>query len=455
MEERIVAKIGGTSGSDAEAVARSMEINQDAVGLVVSAPGSLTEAQVAQLPESIDVDEVTACKKVTKLSVSLWKNYREGKEMSSSVRQLITARYANIVNGLGLEGMQGWLREVDPRVTQAVHNGYVDAFKVGEELMDDIYEACGWTVVDPGRATGNLGKNRVAWRDFIESTYSGAGRLVLPGNIDFDGSRLRIFGPGGSDTSGALLAYALGADMYHNMSDSPLYSFDPRVIGHNNAKLVNEITYAEGRDLGRYGTGLLHPDAMTMLMHSGIPTLVRNTFNHEADGTRYSDDLVDSSRSGQVIALSLMDVDLLRITEPGSSENYGQVSQLTSLLGSKAINIAHINDYGSDGLVFVLEHNQTETELIFDAQHAIQEAIGTNGSIEHSHQALLSAVGYDLIKNSHEVHIALGGVAKRHNTEITHRFEGQHTIRVTVDHDKQMDALVDAHDILIGTTIGE
>ena len=453
MEERFVAKIGGTSGSDAEAVSHSMEINREALGLVVSAPGSLTEAQTMQLPESVDVDEETARKKVTQLSVGLWQEHRYGKAMSPSVRRLIVARYANIVHGLGLESMEGWLDEVDPRVTQAVRNGYVDAFKVGEELMDDIYEACGWTAVDPSRAQAKLGKNREAWRDFIQSTYRGVGRLVLPGNIDFDGSRLQIFGPGGSDTSGALLAYSLDADSYHNMSDSPLYSFDPRKIGTANAQLVTDITYAEGRELGRYGTGLLHPDAMVVLMNTGIPTLVRDTFDHEGDGTRYSDVLDDEARIGKVVALSLMDVDILRVTEPGSGDSHGFISKLSGLLGCLDINIAHIGDYGSDGLLFVLEHDPTKPDEASKAKVEIRSTLRKDATVQLSEQTMLSAVGHSINSNKRRVMGVLDAVAENNSTRLSHSFEGEHAMRVTVDRDKKMDALDEAHDTMFNTTI--
>lgn len=453
MDERIVAKIGGTSGSDAEAVARSMEINRDAVGLVVSAPGALTGEQLSQLPESIAVDEQTARKKVTQLLVGLRDSYEATGELSAAERQLITARYANIVRGLGLPNMDDWLKEIDPRVRQAVVNGADDAFKLGEELMIDVYAAAGWRPIDPSRAGSKLGKDRDAWREFVQTTYSGIGRLVLPGNIDYDGSRLQIFGPGGSDTSGALLAYALQAGTYHNMSDSPLYSFDPRKIGASNARLVEDITYAEGRELGHYGTGLLHPDAMAVLMHSGIPTLVRNTFDHEGAGTRYSDDVEDSRRIGKVVALSLMDVDILRVSEPGSSDSQGFINRLSGILGCLDINIAHIGDYGSDGLLFVLEHNSKKAEEAVRAEQAMRAALSRHASVERSEQTMLSAVGYKINRNKRSIMSALDEVAEANNSELSHSFEGEHAMRITVDRAQQMVALATAHDTIFGTNI--
>jgi aspartate kinase len=111
-------------------------------------------------------------------------------------------------------------------------------------------------------------------------------RYVLPGfyGRDPDG-RIRTFSRGGSDVSGAIAARAANAELYENWTDvSGLLMADPRIV--DNPRPMEEVTYAEIRELAYMGASVLHDEAMAPVREAGIPVCIRNTNEPDHPGTR-------------------------------------------------------------------------------------------------------------------------------------------------------------------------
>lgn len=100
---------------------------------------------------------------------------------------------------------------------------------------------------------------------------------VIPG---FYGSMpngtIKTFSRGGSDITGSIVARAVNADIYENWTDvSGMLMADPRLV--DDPKPIDEITYAELRELSYMGASVLHEDAIFPVRKAGIPINIRNT----------------------------------------------------------------------------------------------------------------------------------------------------------------------------------
>ncbi len=113
-----------------------------------------------------------------------------------------------------------------------------------------------------------------------------ARRYVVPGFYGRDAEgNIRTFSRGGSDVSGAVAARAAGAALYENWTDVPgLLMADPRIV--QNPKPMDEVTYAEIRELSYMGASVLHEEAMAPVRDARIPVNIRNTNDPAHPGTR-------------------------------------------------------------------------------------------------------------------------------------------------------------------------
>ena len=90
----------------------------------------------------------------------------------------------------------------------------------------------------------------------------------------------------GSDITGAIVARAVGAEVYENWTDvSGLLMADPRMVP--DPLPVEEITYREMRELAYMGADVFHDEAMFPVRAAEIPIHIRN--NQSARGCGYAD----------------------------------------------------------------------------------------------------------------------------------------------------------------------
>lgn len=105
------------------------------------------------------------------------------------------------------------------------------------------------------------------------------------------------FGRGGSDYSGAVVAYALDADSLEIWTDvDGFMTADPRIVP--GARTIDEMDYSEAAELAYFGAKVLHPRTIEPARRKGTEVLVKNTFNPEHQGTRIH---VLQSRSGKML----------------------------------------------------------------------------------------------------------------------------------------------------------
>jgi aspartate kinase len=111
----------------------------------------------------------------------------------------------------------------------------------------------------------------------------------LPVTQGFIGSTAQgestTLGRGGSDFTAALLGAALDATRVEIWTDvDGLMSADPRLVP--DAQLLAVATYDESAELAAFGAKVLHPATQLPLVDAAIPIVIRNTFSPDAPGTR-------------------------------------------------------------------------------------------------------------------------------------------------------------------------
>jgi len=91
----------------------------------------------------------------------------------------------------------------------------------------------------------------------------------------------------GSDYTGAILAYCLGADSLTIWKDVPgVLNGDPRVF--ENTQLLHQISYEEAIELAFYGASVIHPKTLQPLQRKEIPLYVKSFLNPKEKGTAVS-----------------------------------------------------------------------------------------------------------------------------------------------------------------------
>ena len=383
MSEVIVAKAGGTSNADAAAVEQSIGWAEQSDIFVVSAPGRLDGSD-------------TVHGKVTDMLLGAHSSFNTMGEISSHYMDGITERYAAIVRELGGCTLPAaWIDNIPARVLAAVRTGEDAASMLGERLQAEIYESMGFTLIDPVKSPHLLGSDPEAWHGWLsEATHRGE-RYVLPGNTTVANDRVTTFSRGGSDTSGGLAAYGISADLHLNLTDHGAKSANPMYIDRERLADIRHMLYEEGRELGRNGTGLLHPAAMVPLMIGGIPTEIRSTFDRDAPFTRLDNDTERAARrAGSVLALSLMeDVTIHRVREPGMAEAVGRLATFEKALANEGIPLIDAQGDGVDGQKYFIASGVSNR-----AHRVLKDLARTKGGSAETgdNVDLITMVGYQL-----------------------------------------------------------
>lgn len=127
--------------------------------------------------------------------------------------------------------------------------------------------------------------NELSYELIAQAVGDYQGKIVIPGfyGLDLLGN-LKLFPRGGSDITGAVIARGVDAEIYENWTDvDGVMTHDPKF--HREARTLERIMIDHMIEMAKSGAKVLHPDCLTPVMNSGIPVLVRNTFNLAHGGT--------------------------------------------------------------------------------------------------------------------------------------------------------------------------
>ncbi len=272
---RFVCKFGGSSlasASQFRKVQAIIEADPRRSIIVPSAPGK-RDAKDAKI-----TDLLYLCQHAASVDADF-----------SVAFEQIASRFLGIERELGLDaGLATELAALREALTHGITADH--AASRGEYLNARLLAALlDAEFVDPAECVV-IGANGLAdpqtWALLGTRLQDASRRYVVPGFYGRDGEgNIRTFSRGGSDVSGAVAARAAGAALYENWTDVPgLLMADPRIV--TDPRPMDEVTYAEIRELSYMGASVLHEEAMAPVREARIPVNIRNTNDPAHPGTR-------------------------------------------------------------------------------------------------------------------------------------------------------------------------
>jgi aspartate kinase len=434
MSEHVVAKAGGTSNANLAAVEQSLTWAESSDIFVVSAPGKLPI-------DGLEGD------KITDVLLQARQEYLKDGDIAISTSDVVTSRYADIARGLlSAASTNYWVDSIRPRVEEAILHGSDAASMLGERLQSEIYKMLGFSLLDPGQSPRDLGADPDLWKEWLSVAYKSGQSYVLPGNTTRSHGQLVTFDRGGSDISGGLAAYGINAGLNLNLTDGCAMSADPNLVVPERLRPIPHMLYEEGRELGRNGTGLVHPAAMVPLMRGNITTEIRSTFDRTKSPTILNnDETMAQTRRGRVIALSMMkDVVIHQVHEPGMADAIGRLADFDTRLAESEVPLVDSNGAGVDGQKYFVERRYEKAALI-----ALQSVL-SHGTIEtKSDVDLITLVGFNIHSRviDHLVDVIFNSAidAKSWQSQQQDLSLGRHSLRFSVDRSKSIQVFDSLH----------
>ena len=347
-----VAKFGGSSVADALQIGKIKNIienDPDIHYVVVSAPGK----------------RFSDDSKVTDL-LYLCKAHIEHNLPYQQIFQVICDRFMAVEVNLGVNvGLKEAFEEIRKNLEAGASADYIASR--GEHLNAMLIAAyLGFDFVDSSRIVRFDEKGRFMedlTNKEIAEELKHHERAVIPGfyGAKVDGT-IKTFSRGGSDITGALVARAVGADVYENWTDvSGFLMADPRIV--KDPKPISTVSYKELRELSYMGASVLHEDAIYPARIANIPINIRNTNEPENPGTMITSEPA-KLEEGQIIAgiAGSKDFTVITMYKALLSSERGFIRKMSGVLEDFDIPIEHIPS-GVDTLSVVISNKQLGGKL--------------------------------------------------------------------------------------------
>ena len=427
-----VVKFGGSSLADSIQFKKAIEIirsDPSRTVVIVSAPGKRNFSDT----------------KITDLFYEWVRNEKEGfscKDVSETIEQ----RYLEIVEGLGLKfDVKTEIKRIG-HIIQSLQccTATYEASR-GEYLSGRIMaEALGFDFVHPEDCIRfeEFGDKHIKEDDHVREII-GDRKVVIPGfygAVIHRSEKIRTFSRGGSDLTGAIIARALGAEVYENWTDvSGLLMCDPRIV--SDPPFISEVTYKEVRELSYMGANVFHEEAMFPVQEAGIPTNIRNTDDPTHPGTFIRSYLPPLS-DGHVITgiAGRRGFTIITIEKMLMNKEIGFARKVLSVLEDEEISFEHMPG-GIDTLSIVINN-----DLISDKREGlmagIREAVDWDTIKTSSDIALIAIVGRRLLEKPETTSMIFSALAKHEiSCQLITQGSSELSIIIGVDGDQYESAI--------------
>ncbi|MEN3261238.1 lysine-sensitive aspartokinase 3 [Sodalis endosymbiont of Spalangia cameroni] len=282
-----VAKFGGTSVADFDAMNRSADIilANPAVRLVVlSASAGVTNVLVA-LSEGNEAERrAYYLDEIRRIQYSIIDRLAE----QTVIREEIDRMIDNIAMLAEAAGLATSLALTD----ELVSHGELMSTLLFVEVLRQRGVAAAWFDVRKvmrtndqfGRAEPDSHMLKAQTRTLLLPRLESE-LVITQGFIGSEAKgRTTTLGRGGSDYTAALLGEALEAGRIDIWTDVPgIYTTDPRVVPQ--AKRIDEISFEEAAEMATFGAKILHPATLLPAVRSAIPVFVGSSKDPGAGGT--------------------------------------------------------------------------------------------------------------------------------------------------------------------------
>ncbi len=338
----IVAKFGGTSVADYQAMLRCAQIikndNNNRL-VVVSASAGVTNYLVRLGQENLSIEEQTdIIEKIHAIQLNITQHLQQG------VAQSLNTEIANLLDELATHALK-----------QSQHHSIKQADAIlafGEQLSSRIFAQVLQSVGVNGayfnvqqvmktnslygKAVVDIEQLNVACRDLLLPKLANQ-VLVTQGFIGQDGlGETTTLGRGGSDYSAALLAEALKAANLSIWTDVVgIFTTDPRIT--DQARAIKEISFGEAAEMATFGAKILHPATLIPAMRQNIPVFVGSSKEPEKGGTQIRQK-VASNPTYRSIALR-REQTLVTVKSPAMLHASGFLAQVFSILAKHELSV--------------------------------------------------------------------------------------------------------------------
>lgn len=286
MTDLVVAKFGGTSVADFDAMNRSVDVallDANTRVVVLSASAGVTNLLVA-LAEGLEPGERFAkLDAMRQIQFNILERLRY-----PNVRDEIERLLENITTLAEAASLASSTALTDELVS---HGELMSTLLFVEILRERGIAAQWFDVRKIMRTNDRFGRAEPDIAALSELTQQqltprlAEGLVITQGFIGSEAKgRTTTLGRGGSDYTAALLGEALNATRVDIWTDVPgIYTTDPRVAPA--AKRIDVIAFEEAAEMATFGAKVLHPATLLPAVRSDIPVFVGSSKEPKAGGT--------------------------------------------------------------------------------------------------------------------------------------------------------------------------
>ncbi len=287
MTSFVVAKFGGTSVADFDAMNRSADVvlaDPDTRLVVLSASAGVTNLLVA-LAEGLEASERQAkLEALHKIQFDILSRLRDPSVISEEIERLLE----NIITLAEAASLATSTALTDELVS---HGELMSTLLFVEVLRERNVDSLWFDVRKVLRTSDRFGRAEPDITAIAELTTQqlaprlAEGIVITQGFIGSEAKgRTTTLGRGGSDYTAALLGEALKASRVDIWTDVPgIYTTDPRVVPA--AKRIDVIAFEEAAEMATFGAKVLHPATLMPAVRSDIPVFVGSSKDPKAGGT--------------------------------------------------------------------------------------------------------------------------------------------------------------------------
>ncbi|KAF6665282.1 lysine-sensitive aspartokinase 3 [Pantoea anthophila] len=284
----IVAKFGGTSVADFEAMNRSADVVlQDASTrlVVLSASAGITNLLVSLAEGQPAAQRAVLLDDIRRIQYAIVDRLQRPDVIRDEIDRMI--------DNISMLSEAASLATSSALTDELVSHGELMSSLLFVEILRERQVNAEWFDVRKvlrtddrfGRAVPDVDVLATQATEQLQPRIAQA-LVVTQGFIGSESEgRTTTLGRGGSDYTAALLGEALHAARVDIWTDVPgIYTTDPRVVP--TAKRIDEITFEEAAEMATFGAKVLHPATLLPAVRRGIPVFVGSSKDPAAGGTR-------------------------------------------------------------------------------------------------------------------------------------------------------------------------
>lgn len=391
-----ILKFGGNSLSNGEGLERVLEIieefhkKKESIGVVLSARQKATDTLEELLDNAINgkVDE-----KVLQSFAAYQKSTSTSINYSKELEQL-----SKRLEGVSLLGDYS-LKTKD----EILAIGELISCKLVVSLINE--RGINAVLIDTRKLLqtdsnfGNAQVNEAVSKVKVIQRFSELAPNCIPIITGFiasnESGETTTLGRNGSNYTAALFANYLDAKEVLNYTHvDGVFTANPDYV--NQARIIENLSYAEANELANFGAKVLHAKTIIPLIEKNIPLRILNTFNPDSKGTLIS----SKTQKEGIKSLSVIDnVALINLEGRGLLGKVGVDARIFTSLGRQNINVSIISQGSSErGIGLVVD---------FEQAVAAKKALDIEFATDYSSQdvntitikkdiAVISIVGQDL-----------------------------------------------------------